>query len=257
MGKIKYLLKFGQKEHMEAFSDGSLYCSNAQTFWGIEDDLKIKGQGDKLEASSRFFGQKMTVYDYDDMSLVAEVPNCSGLVRYEPAERIPVFCLFAVYEDDCITECDNGINIKLSDKVQKTIREHFPKADTVAIIDNPDCFLSDVENSIGREIKHGVVQYFYIDEGLLTDDGKRAMDMQYMKYLVQDVPPVVENGKTTYRFLAKHVYRSLLCKDVFFRDEQEYRIILLNDQIIQGTSYPVRYSHKIRVMDLDSFFDAM
>ena len=79
------------------------------------------------------------------------------------------------------------------------------------------------------------------------------MDMQYMKYLVQDVPPVVETGKRTYRFLAKHVYRSLLCKDVFFRDEQEYRIILLNDEIINGTSYSVRYSHKIRMMDLDSF----
>lgn len=117
--------------------------------------------------------------------------------------------------------------------------------------------MSDVENSIGREIKHGEVQYFYIDEGLPTDDGRRAIDMQYMKYLVQDVPPVVENRKTTYRFLDKHVYRSLLCKDVFFRDEQEYRIILLNDEIITGTSFPVRYSHNIRVMDLDNFFDSM
>lgn len=242
---------------MEAFAAGSLYCSNAQTFWGIEDELKIKGQGDKLEASSRFFGQKMTVYDYDDMSLVADVPNCSGLVRYEPAERIPVFCLFAVYEDDCVAGCDDGTKIKLSDEVQKTIREHFPKADAVAIIDNPDCFLRDVENSIGREVKHGEVQYFYIDEGLPTDDGKRAMDMQYMKYLVQDVPPVVENGKRTYRFLAKYVYRSLLCKDVYFRDEQEYRIILLNDEISKGTCFSVRYSHNIRVMDLDDFFDSM
>ena len=102
----------------------------------------------------------------------------------------------------------------------------------MAIIDNPDQFLSDVENSIGREIKHGEVQYFYIDEGLPTDDGRRALDMQYIKYLVQDAPPVVENGKTTCRFLAKHVYRSLLCKDVFFRDEQEYRLILLNDKIL-------------------------
>ena len=257
MREIKYFLKFGQKKYIEAFADGTLYCSNAQTFWGIEDELKIKGQGDKLEASSRFFGQRMFVYDWEDLNLVSEVPNCSGLVRYEPAERIPVFCLFAVYEDDCVTECHDGTSIKLSKKVQKTIREHFPKADAVAIIDNPDSFLSDIENSIGRKIKHGEVQYFYIDKGLPTGDGRRAMDVQYMKYLVQDEPPVVENGKKICRFLAKHVYRSLLCKDVFFRDEQEYRIILLDDEISKGTSYPVKYSCKIRVMDLDSFFDGM
>lgn len=257
MRKIKFFLKFGQKEHVESFAAGTLFCSNAQAFWGIEDDLKIRGQGDKLEASSRFFGQKMLVYDYDDMSRVAEVANCSGLVRYEPAERIPVFCLFAVYEDDCTTECDDGIAIKLSDEIKQTIRDHFPKANAVAIIDNPECFLCDVEKSISTEIKHGEVQYFCIDEGLLTDDGKRAMDMQYMKYLVQDEPPVVENGKKTYRFLAKHVYRSLLCKDVFFKNEQEYRIILVNEKISKGTGYPVRFSNEIHVMDLNSFFEGM
>ena len=44
MSNIKYLLKFGRKEHVESFAAGSLYCSNAQTFWGIENNLKIKGQ---------------------------------------------------------------------------------------------------------------------------------------------------------------------------------------------------------------------
>ena len=54
--------------------------------------------------------------------------------------------------------------------------------------------MSDVEGGIGYEVKHGEVQYFYIDEGLPADDGKRAMDMQYMKYLVQD-NPLLKMGK--------------------------------------------------------------
>ena len=257
MSRIKYFLKFGKKKDVKSFADGTLYCSNAQTFWGIEDKLKIKGQGDKLEASSRFFGQRMLVYDCDDKCLVAEVPNCNALVRYEPAERTPVFCLFSVYEEDCDADFTDGINIKLSEQIKQTIRNHFPNADAVAIIDDPNQFLRDVEDSIGTEIKHGEVQYFYIDKGLPADDEQRAMDMQYMKYLVQDEPPVVENGKTTYRFLAKHVYRSLLCKDVFFKDEQEYRIILVNEKISKGTRYPIKYSSKIRVIDLDSFFGHM
>lgn len=44
------LLKFGRREHTQAFAGGQIFFSNAQTFWGIEDNLKIKGQGDRLEA---------------------------------------------------------------------------------------------------------------------------------------------------------------------------------------------------------------
>ena len=256
MREIKYLLKFGQKQHMEAFASGTLYCSNAQAFWGIEDELKIKGQGDRLEGSSRFFGN-MFVYDCDDLRLVAQMPNCSGLVRYEPAKQIPVFCLFAVYEEDCITGLNGESVIKFSDSVKKSIREHFPKANAVAIVDDPNSFIVDIENSIDCEIKHGLVQYFYIDNGLSTDDGKQALDMQYMKYLTQDEPPVIENGKKVSRFLEKHVYRSLLCKDVFFKDEQEYRIILVNERISTGTCYPVNFTKEIRVIDIDDFFDRM
>ena len=49
MADIKYLLKFGKREHLESLVSGNIYCSNAITFWGIEDKLKIKGQGDILE----------------------------------------------------------------------------------------------------------------------------------------------------------------------------------------------------------------
>ena len=53
MADIKYLLKFGKREHLESLVSGNIYCSNAITFWGIEDKLKIKGQGDILEAGTR------------------------------------------------------------------------------------------------------------------------------------------------------------------------------------------------------------
>lgn len=58
MGHIKFLLKFGEESHLKEFAKGSLYCSNAETFWGIEDKQKIKGQGDILEAGSRIFFSK-------------------------------------------------------------------------------------------------------------------------------------------------------------------------------------------------------
>lgn len=46
MNEVKFLLKFGQKKHIEEFANEGLFCSNAETFWGIENKLKLKGQGD-------------------------------------------------------------------------------------------------------------------------------------------------------------------------------------------------------------------
>ena len=253
MYEIKALLKFGQREHMESFANGYLYCSNAKTFWGIEDTLKIKGQGDRLEASSRFFAQNISVYDVEDGCFVGSLPASSGLVRYEPAEQIPVFCLFSVYEKDCSIDQDGSFKIHLSEKTKQTIINHFPNADTVVIIDNPAQFLMDVENSIGCEIKHGCVQYFNIDKGYQRDNGVNAMDMDYMRYLMQDTPPAVEGNKRIYRFLEKYVYRCMFCKDIYFKDEQEYRIVLQNEKIESSKVYQVKYDKKPNIINLEEF----
>lgn len=253
MGEVKFLLKFGQRKHIESFAQLGLFFSNAETFWGIEDKLKIKGQGDVLEASSRIFAQKMTIHNYDDHSVVAQIGESNSLFRYDAAKHIPVFCMFAVREQDCYLDDNGKLRIKLSDETKQTIREHFPNADAVAIVDNPMQFLLDVERSLKTPLKHELVHYFHIDKGFATDNGQTAMDMEYMKYLTQDTSPVIENGKKTYSFHADYVYRVLFCKDVFFEREQEYRIVLPAEQILTGTIYPVEYNTEFAIQNLDEF----
>lgn len=254
MSNIKYLLKFGEKSHLDEFVKGTLYCSNAKTFWGIEDKLKIKGQGDVLEAGSRLFAQHITMRDYGSNETVAINTPSNVLVHNEPAEHIPIFCLFTVYDNDCELDMDGHYTIRLSKDKQETIKEHFPRADSVAIITEPKRFLKDVISSIGFEVKHEEVHYFHIDKGLeIKGSDQRAIDMEYMKYLTQDVPPIVENRKKTYVFRADYAYRALFCKDVFFKDEQEYRIVLPNEMITEGTRYPIKVSENIKIVPLEDF----
>ena len=71
--------------------------------------------------------------------------------------------MFAVLEEDCkVNEYENVI-INLSEDKKQTIKEHFPKADAVVIIPNPEVFIEDVRKSIGTEIKAEKVNYFHID----------------------------------------------------------------------------------------------
>ena len=255
MAEIKYLLKFGKREHLESLVKGNIYCSNAITFWGIEDTLKIKGQGDVLEAGTRMFAQKMIMQDPDTHEVVAEFGKSNGLVRVEPAEKMPVFCMFAVYEDDCKANDNGDIEINLSEDKKQTIREHFPNADAVAIISNPEVFVEDIKKSIGTEIKAENVHYFHIDKGFATKDGETAMDMEHMKYLMQDAPPVKIDGATKYTFYEDYAFRVLFCKDIFFEKEQEYRIVMPNEKIENGKNYPVNLSTEYEICDLNTFFE--
>lgn len=254
MEGIKYLLKFGKRTHVEEFVGGSMYCSDAVTLWGIEDKLKIKGQGDILEAGARMFAQRFTAIEHETNNVMVFNKKADILTHIKPAEHIPVFCLFSVRNNDCQLDGNGNVIINLPRHVKDTIRSHFPQADAVAVIKDPDGFIQDVTKSIGCEIKHENVQYFHIDKGLEANDGKdTAIDMEFMMYLVQDTPPTIEKGKTTYSFCADYAYRILFCKDVFFTDEQEYRIILPNEKISSGTKYPVTINQKIDILTLDEF----
>lgn len=251
MGKIKYLLKFGEKKYLQDLVDNKLYFANAISFWGIEDKLKIKGQGDRLEASTMMHAQKVVMQNPDTGEIIANLGISNGLVRIEPAKRMPVYCLFAVYEDDCTVDSEGKLHIVLSEEKKKTIREHFPKADGVVIIDNPDQFIDDVKNSIGHVLKNDEVHYFNIDKGYKTKNGQVAMDMQYLMYVTQDAEPVRENGMVKYTFYGDYAYRVLFCKDLFFEKEQEYRFILPEEQIDEGTKYGVKLSSAYSISNIE------
>lgn len=254
MNKIKYLLKFGKKEHLQSLIAGNLYFSNAVTFWGIENKLNIRGQGDILEASTKLFAQKTTILSQDTNEVIVEFGNSSGLVIVEQAKKMPVFCLFSVYEEDCITDDRGELIINLSEGKKKTIREHFPDADAVVVIPNPDRFIDDVKASIGFDMIADTVQYFYIDKGIITNDGEIAIDMRLMEYITQDTPLLEEKEGVCYRFYSDYAYRVLFCKDVFFTHEQEFRIVLPSEIIDGGTNYLVKLSTKYEIYDLDEFF---
>ena len=233
MDDLKYLLKIGQKCHLEEFVAGSLYCSTAEMFWGIENNKKIKGQGDVLEAGSKIFALNMIAQKYGSGEIVEMCKNSSILVHYEPAKNIPVFCLFSVCDDDCIVDEQGNLCINLSQEQKKTIKDHFPKADSVAVITLPEQFLDDVQKSIGCSVKHGKVNYFHIE-------------------LTQDTAPIVAEGKKIYSFNEKYVFRVLFCKDIYFRNEKEYRIVLPNETINNSKSYPIKLRERIEIFPLSS-----
>jgi hypothetical protein len=247
MNEVKYLLKFGERNHLESLQKGNLYFSNAMTFRYYEENLFIKGQGDRLEGGSFIAAQNLTMIDNENDDLVFTGVKGNIFIHYEPANLLPVYCLFTCFDKDCV-EVDGSLRIRLSEDIKQSIISHFPKADTVAIIKNPEQFINDVYSTIGFECKSDTVKYFHL-LGFGGEFGK-ANDLAYFKYLSQDIPPKKENGKKVYSFNAQYVYRSLLCKDVFFEKEQEYRFILPEINIEKAREFNIKLSEDIELHDL-------
>lgn len=250
MDQIKFLLKFGERKYLERLQCGNLYFSNALKFRYYEEKLLIKGQGDRLEGGSMIHTNDFSLIDNSSDELVLSGVKSKMLIHYEPANMLPVYCLFACFGKDCHRDSGGNLHIHLGEDIKNDIISHFPKADTVAVISNPEKFIENVNESIGYENKSGLVNYF----NLLGYDGK-SNDLEYFKYLTQDIAPVKEDGKTTYTFNDKYVYRSLLCKDIFFNKEQEYRFILPSNKISDPREFKVKLSEEIQLEDIEMFFN--
>ncbi len=254
MKEIKYLLKFGKKEYLEKLQNGDLYFGNAVGYRKIEENLKIKGQGDKLEASTKVFAENLKMIDNNSNQTIINNVKARTVFHYPDADFMPIFCLFAVFEDDCVVEGSNR-KMRLSKSIKDTITSHFPEADSVAIINNPKQFIEDIKKSISKDVVADLVNYYHIDNGFPNENGAVSLDLEYFKYLTQDTPPsIVENIKK-YSFNVKYVYRILLCKDIYFANEHEFRIILPKEKIEKSKTYHVDLSDKITLCDLSDIFE--
>lgn len=262
MSNIRYLLKFGKKENISSIQRGELWFSTAETFHKIEEDL-VRGQGDKLEAGMLIPATSVQFTPYD----TGITTKLSGVrfnfsIFIEPVKKSPVYCLFACYDKDV----DTSGNIKLSSEIQDSICEHFPEANAVAIISEPDSFVEDVVKSIhGTEdntrldCRADSVRYYnmYGIDAIYEGKPTKAIDMEFLNFITQDREPVKEGNGSVQVIYESDAWRHLLCKDVFFKQEQEFRFILPEEKIDGGSLYKVDVPDNVKIMDLDEFFSQM
>ena len=255
LDEIKLLIKFGEKRHLESLASGSMYFSHAQRFREFEEKLKIRGQGDRYEGASRIFAQRSSFQNKTSQE-AQQLPDGSTFqITYESVDNIPVFCLFSCFERDCIVIDGGTVQININDVVQRDIVDHFVKADSALIIHNPTSFANDIRNSIKGNIKAEEVNYFHV-EGYPRKEGGFAIDLDYFKYLCQDTPPRKFKNGYVYSFNADYSYRALFCKDVFFTNEQEFRILLPEDSINEPTEYKITLNEsKLTLVSLEDLFN--
>lgn len=107
-------VKFLKEEYLDDLLNGSLFMNNFKYFIELEKEMKQKGQGDKLEAGLIFRGKDVQAHHKG--TVVGQFQFVETVVRYEGAEKVPLFCFTQFTSEDLevVKEYKDSLLVKVS-----------------------------------------------------------------------------------------------------------------------------------------------
>jgi len=233
-GKMKppqFMIKYGEEEHLKQLVNGKIRFTPSQTYIKIEEMQHNKGQGDLLEGKMKLKIEGARMHDPNTNEFIGMLPAGDIVISVQDVNNMPVFCL-AQYSNENVTDYVNDKNytIVLSDEKVKKIQGDFPKASHALIILEPDKFIEDVKNITNHQFANGVIHYYDYE----------INPIQMFMFLTTGSETIQTNAVMSMTYGNR--YRHLLCKDISFSSQDEYRFIGLDELI----SEPVFYSFSFR-----------
>ncbi len=214
MEAIIAFAKFGEIKHLKKILEGRLYFSTTREFNKIEEELCIKGQGDKLDGKlilDRFH------FSFGDIDLT------------------PIFCITALTKKE-ISNDNYPLELELTEDFLSAMLNDFPKSDGVLVIREIDKFIDTVEKIFDFKVVHNHVRYFDF----------KAMDSSFYTYIFEDDGKNLDNQIVTFpngnkgrlfSIREDSIFRLFLTKDSQFCNQNEYRFLGVRDLISEPMDY--------------------
>lgn len=237
----QFMIKYGEKEHLEQIVKGSIRFAPSQTYIKLEEALHNKGQGDLLEGKLKLKIQGARVLDRENDNLIATLPSNSVIIiSIQDVNNMPVFCLTQYGEDDISDYVDDSnYKITLSNEKLQGIQSDFPKATHALIILEPDRFINDINSIENHQFVSDRIRYYDYD----------INPLQMIMYLTTGSETIETN--TVMSMTYENRYRHLLCKDESFSNQEEYRFIELNELITEPVFYPITFTSKYLIVPIE------
>lgn len=257
---IRFLVKFGKREHLEDIIKGEIYFTNAKRLIEIESIKMRKGQGDSGEGRTKIAFNSARLYNTATGKLEREITDNILDLGYQYVPDIPVFCLTAVYEKDMTRNTDGTVTINISDNIKKNIKSSFDEADAALIIKAPQIFDKDIRSYFNNLCESDVMKYYKnMSKGVITIEmieyiagSYKNLNLSEKDYLVKLTTSI---SNSTYYFTLQNLHRILFCKDAeYFKDQQEYRFVAYQYSIDKPQKLPIKTSAEMEIVDIDNVF---
>lgn len=234
------MIKYGEEAHLRQLVNGEICFSPSQTYIKMEEERHNKGQGDLLEGKMKLKIEGARIHDPETNEFISVLPACTIVISIQDVNNMPVFCLTQYGQENIIDYVDEtNYTIALSDGKIKGIRADFIEATHALIILEPDKFINDIKNIKGHK---------FISEGIHYYDYEINPLQMYM-FLTTGNETIQTNSVMSMTYANR--YRHLLCKDVEFSNQEEYRFIGLDELITEPVFYSFSFTSKYLIIPIE------
>lgn len=227
-------IKYGEANYLEQFYRlGEMYFSPCDKFRKLEEN-QVKGIGDKNDGGIHTKNNQCYVVPKNGKSFSASNVEISFIA--DCCRHIPTYCL-----KQTNTAC-------ISEQEYKVLSNQFPQHTHALIIENEDDFLENVRFHFkSKAFAHRI---FYQDD-MLTDFSDFLFngdsDTQFYKphaskhkYFFEIVETNLDNIPVrSLRIDKSNAHKTMFRKGLFFKQQQEYRIVLPHLEIKESTIYNI------------------
>lgn len=240
--KPKFMIKYGKEQHLQQIVNGELRFAPSQTYIKIEEKQHNRGQGDLLEGKMKIQFESLRLHNPETNEFICELSKITGILSIQEVNNIPIFCL-SQYNNDDIKIIDDKEFIALKKEKLESIKIDIPDATHALIIFEPDKFIDDVKRISGYEIISDEIHYY--------DYNMNTIEM--LMFLTTGCTEVKTNQELYMTYANK--YRQLLCKDIDFETQQEFRFVMSNELITEPKFYKFRFTSKYMLVPIDKLKD--
>lgn len=236
-----FMIKYGEMEHLQQIVDGSLRFAPSQTYVKLEESQHNKGQGDLLEGKMKIKFESAKMYHPETNEFLGTIPKSTVTVSIQDVSNMPIFCL-SNYSENSVIEIEGKRYTNIGKSSIYGMKKDFPKATHALIICEPEKFIDDVHNISGHTIVSDRIHYY--DYEINT--------IQMFMYLTTGEAEVKTGESLSMTY--ENRYRHLLCKDIAFAIQDEYRFVGLDELISASVFYPFNFKSKYRLVEIDELF---
>ena len=234
-------VKYGEEEHLKQIVDGSLRFSPSETYVKMEEEQHNKGQGDMLDGKwviNNVVGGRLIEVGTGH---VYNIPsNSRFFITIQDVNSIPIFCI-SYYEDQYITVYNSKCCFHLPEEKLISIKHDFPKATHALLIFNPDAFIEEARKAGNHKIISDRIHYFYFDNN----------ELRMASFLTTGNEETEQKSGIAYTTTYEDRYRHLLCKDNDFKDQDEYRFIILDELNKEPKKYSFEFKSAYKIVPID------
>ena len=212
-GIFLFLLKF--TDYPDELLNGNIYMGNLKKYIDIEKENGVKGMGDMLEASQVYRDMDITMRDNSNNQVVLKGKAPSMILRWEGDEKKPVFCTFLLTEQHFKFDFEDEENMHFVLDIEETEIQHMLESFSETLV------LIDATAFIKRFDAKSLEKGYNIVRGSVSYDDLSINNTNRIKSYFKDNSQV------------------FFWKDIFFEKQNEYRIVILNEEVEDAMKFNI------------------